>query len=430
MKSPALRAILERVLLLVGTLLLLAIGAELALRYGLPLVKPRFTRVDPDLGWHHNSSVGMHGEREGHAFYLSYNNHGFRPPDRSFEKPSDQRRIVVLGDSFVDGAEVGDDEVFTWKLNERLDGFEVINLGVYGYSTSQELVMLQKYGLKYDPDMVLLVTLPNDFVGNYTTIGDFGPTPTFVLKDGEIQFRATDHPHTRAQFRATHLPIPGAPYLHQNSHLYYALNHYIYQRLNSDSIVRLRNAERESVEVEARATIYQAIVNRMNELCVANDVPFAVLMIYDEQQLVRNKISPNLELAEALRQDGIDVIDLFDDLKSAQASGADSLYYEEDIHWNATGHAEVARILESRLPEIWPSELGKLSATESAAKTRIFTTPSGDLGDHERLLVRRQPSPQKGAQGPSESIRLSGERRQPSAIESSHLIRPRTRGSG
>jgi hypothetical protein len=28
--------------------------------------------------------------------------------------------------------------------------------------------------------------------------------------------------------------IPGAPYLHQNSHLYDALNHYIYQRLNSD----------------------------------------------------------------------------------------------------------------------------------------------------------------------------------------------------
>ena len=141
MKSPALQPILGRALLLVGTLLLLAVVAELALRFGLPLVKPRFTQVDQDLGWRHNPSVGMHGNREGHAFYLSYNNHGFRPPDRTFEKPADQRRIVVLGDSFVDGAEVGDDEVFTWKLNERLDGFEVINLGVYGYSTSQELLI-------------------------------------------------------------------------------------------------------------------------------------------------------------------------------------------------------------------------------------------------------------------------------------------------
>ncbi len=356
MKLPAFRAILGQVLLLVGTLLLLAVVAELALRYGLPIAKPRFTRVDHDLGWRHSSSVGMRGQREGHAFYLSYNNHGFRPPDRSFEKPSDQRRIVVLGDSFVDGAEVGDDEVFTWKLNERLDGFEVINLGVYGYSTSQEFVMLKQYGLKYDPDMVLLVTLPNDFVGNYATIGDFGPTPTFVLEDGEIQFRATDHPHARAQFRATNLPIPGAPYLHRNSHLYYVLNHYIYQRLNSEGIVRLRNAERDSFDTATQAKIYRAIVNQMNDLCAANDVPFAVVLIYEERQLGENEISPNLELAEALGADGIDVIDLFDDLKRAQASSADSLYYEQDIHWNAAGHAAVARILEIRLDEIWHLE--------------------------------------------------------------------------
>ena len=54
---------------------------------------------------------------------------------------------------------------------------------------------------------------------------------------------------------------------------------------------------------------------------------------------------------------------------------------------------------------------------------RIFKIPAGDVREHEGLFVSRLQFTQKRTQGPSDSIRLPGERRQSSAIESSHLIR-------
>ena len=54
---------------------------------------------------------------------------------------------------------------------------------------------------------------------------------------------------------------------------------------------------------------------------------------------------------------------------------------------------------------------------------KIFKTPAGDVREHEGLFVSRLKFTQKRIQGPSDSIRLRGERRQSSAIESSHPIR-------
>ena len=75
------------------------------------------------------------------------------------------------------------------------------------------------------------------------------------------------------------LPIPGAPYLHQNSHLYHALNHYIYQRLNSDigqrdSVRRLeghvdpRMLERRS---HARVAVVDKAMETMDTRPTCND---------------------------------------------------------------------------------------------------------------------------------------------------------------
>ena len=63
---------------------------------------------------------------EGHQYQLSYNRHGYRPPEHTYDNLEGTFRIVVLGDSFTDGSEVGDEETFTWKLQQRLEGAEVI----------------------------------------------------------------------------------------------------------------------------------------------------------------------------------------------------------------------------------------------------------------------------------------------------------------
>jgi len=77
-------------------------------------------------------------------------------------------RVAVLGDSFTFGLGVANGETFVSRLNAGSDdGRHYLNLGVPGYSTDQELLLLKKTGNALKPDIVLLVVyLANDLFDN------------------------------------------------------------------------------------------------------------------------------------------------------------------------------------------------------------------------------------------------------------------------
>ena len=91
------------------------------------------------------------------------NSDGFRGRDYPVEKPKEVYRIIVLGDSFAFGYGVNDNETFSYYLEQKLNSlnisgkrFEVLNLGVGGYNTFQEVESLNIKGLKYNPDLVII----------------------------------------------------------------------------------------------------------------------------------------------------------------------------------------------------------------------------------------------------------------------------------
>ena len=61
----------------------------------------------------------------------------------------------MLGDSITFGTGVGDDETFSHLL-DALPDLEVLNLGVDGYGTDQELIRLEREGLAFGPQVVIL----------------------------------------------------------------------------------------------------------------------------------------------------------------------------------------------------------------------------------------------------------------------------------
>jgi lysophospholipase L1-like esterase len=83
-------------------------------------------------------------------------------------KPAGVRRIVMLGDSITFGNSVAWNETFSYVLQQLLNGqagkttYEVLNLGVSGYNTTQELATLRDLGLKFSPDLIILNVCLND----------------------------------------------------------------------------------------------------------------------------------------------------------------------------------------------------------------------------------------------------------------------------
>jgi len=101
--------------------------------------------------------------------FLNYprtNAHGQRDIERTIDKPQGTLRVILLGDSVVEGFGLREiDQTLSRQMERRLAGrnWEVLNFGVSGYCTLAEVELLKTKGLQFSPDVVVLVFVQNDF---------------------------------------------------------------------------------------------------------------------------------------------------------------------------------------------------------------------------------------------------------------------------
>jgi hypothetical protein len=164
----------------------------LTIELGLALVGfnlPVFHRVDPELGMSLRPNVSGWQTGEGRAF-VSINSHGFHDRERSLEKGKGVTRIAVLGDSYTEAVQVDVDKNFCSVIERILKDsskqgheFEVLNFGVSGYGTAQELLLLRKKVSLYSPDIVVLAFLTGNDIRNNSAVLEKSPRP-FYIKSG------------------------------------------------------------------------------------------------------------------------------------------------------------------------------------------------------------------------------------------------------
>jgi lysophospholipase L1-like esterase len=129
--------------------------------------------ADPRIGYEPVPSLPEGGEDSSFHSYRFYayrgfgNSLGYRDTEHSIEKEEGSYRIVVLGDSIAAGLHVlSYEDTFPWLLQAYLREADVeadvINFGVSGYNTDQEIATLRARGVDFDPDLVLLAYCLND----------------------------------------------------------------------------------------------------------------------------------------------------------------------------------------------------------------------------------------------------------------------------
>ena len=134
-----------------------------------------FHTSDRDLGWKLKPGASGEWKGEGESF-VRVNSEGLRDREHTKAKPPNTLRVAVLGDSFTEAIHVPVEQTFWSKLERKLGNcdavkgrknVEVLNFGVQGYGTAQQLIMLRKKVWDYNPDIVVLAFyIGNDVINN------------------------------------------------------------------------------------------------------------------------------------------------------------------------------------------------------------------------------------------------------------------------
>ena len=107
----------------------------------------------PNGSWRHQTD----------CFDVEYESNSVGARDREWETAGSESRVVVLGDSFIEGWGLPVEERLT-NLLEARSGVEHLNFGMSHFGTYQQLLVYEKLARLYAHDRVLVAVTPvNDF---------------------------------------------------------------------------------------------------------------------------------------------------------------------------------------------------------------------------------------------------------------------------
>jgi hypothetical protein len=341
--------------------------------------RPPVWQFDPQLGWSHLPSSS--GRLVSPEFDVEFRIDRASFRDRGFaqEKPPSIWRALALGDSFVEGWGVPVEASVSKRLEVELGTafagrqVEVLNLGVAGYGTDQELLLYGQVGRRYQPDWVLLFFYGNDLWNNAARKGigaERGDKPHFVLgEDGQL--RLTGVPVRRTPFWDEHAweERPWSQrldrYLSQHWHLYVlvrrSLAPEVPERQQQDYYQGLYSAgddpgwERIWELTGRLLQEFRAQVAGSGARMLLVYVP-AIVQVEEENWRSKRQLHglvgeydldrPNRRLTDFSEQYHIPYLDLTAPFRLA--AQAEVLYFR-DSHWNPRGHALAASLVGERL---------------------------------------------------------------------------------
>jgi hypothetical protein len=311
--------------------------------------------------WHHDPA-GLALHWPGLTTYLpqfgqtvSFNSAGMRDREHSLEKPAGVFRILVLGDSFMEALQVPFEQSFPSLLERELAGpagrrVEVVNASVSGWGTDDELQYLTRYGLRWNPDLILVaVTLHNDISDNLRERFHTIRGGALVHQPGEDA--------TFLQYKVVQLKS----FLAARSQAFQLLSRARFSRQMRQEASQLGShvtallSPTTDPHIARGVELTELLLARMQALASAQGSRVVLVLLPLGVQLSDAKFgelaraatgSPTgLDLGKPQRlvmgaadRTRIPAIDLLPGFRAWTAGGGQALFLERDGHWNAQGH--------------------------------------------------------------------------------------------
>lgn len=172
---------------------ILALGlAEFLCRPLFPSWRPAsgdrlFWQYDAVLGWFHQPGSSGTFNHPDFSVAVHHNSAGFRDAEIGPLSP-EQKRILLLGDSFAWGYGVEMPETLAEQLEKRLPQWDVLNCGVSGYGTDQEMLLYKEKLRGIAAHAVVLLVCENDLENNVHNVQYWHNKPLFQEKGGHLSY--------------------------------------------------------------------------------------------------------------------------------------------------------------------------------------------------------------------------------------------------
>lgn len=397
------RFLLHAFFLVLGAVISLVIGETVVARIRPQLIYRKAKAVTPDCFV--PDSVSPFSLRKGHTCIVSnteerievpvhINSLGYRGQDFSSAKSEGTKRTLMLGDSFVFGYLVPDDQTIAAHVERQLNTssdrhHEVINAGFHaGYSPDSYYAYLADRGMELAPDTVMLGLFSyndvSDLSENEWISLDTSGLPKVVRSrwrevfEGEFLYRQID-------------PSYKIPILRE-SHLFHLVFNFLKPRFSALGVASLDTPKGEKLRgctltsacidlfSEEEDRLYR-VIRGMNRLVTDRGARFLVFIIpvdyqiypfaFDKYQFAE-RLDPdhpdflNTRIATNLEQDSIEVFDLYPALKANKEAGGKYPYYLHDGHFSPIGTAMVATTIADYLT----GEANMIEATGSTVVNR------------------------------------------------------------
>jgi hypothetical protein len=331
-----------------GAIFIAALVAEVFLRLCGPLRTHATTVAHPTLHHAHRPGASIlygipGGEYE--PVIMHFDTQGARRPSASVSDESSKPfRLAVLGDSFVEAAQVTWEHSFTGMLAAKYSATTAVrNFGTASYSPLLSLLQWRQIIVAWRPTHVLYLSYENDFGGLENPLSD-----TSYMQDatrspeGEIIAIQAQHSWPRQIMDRSYLRwelLKGWRAL-QN-------------KLNHDATsANGTNPHPAAPQIQEPST--GLILTLRREVEASGGQFFQAAVPCKSRHMQAEVSQTSLEAAFAAKlmhwavSEGIDFIDL-DPVFADAARRGEPLFFKQDIHFNQKGHAAAFQCFVSRL---------------------------------------------------------------------------------
>jgi len=359
--------------------LVLAFALLEALLRIFPIYTTNFTKPNPYFGWSHIEnkegwflpSGGCTGE---FATYVKINSKGLRDYEHEYSKPENVTRVLILGDSFMEGFQVELNQTFAKRLealfsnSENKKEIEIINAGTGGYGTDNELLFYKYEGYKYMPDIVILFFFGgNDPIDNYyrlnlkrsinvnsnneTLESLYTQKPFFIIKNGKLILK--NFPSSYSKETTTIIKD-----LFRDCRLCFLIKHLLTKIASSNNINKSMEVLNKLYDKEYNSEyitawkITEKLLDEIKDVVEKNNSKFLVVYIPRKEEIGQGRLGNNFYIKKVqnmflniCKTNNLTCINLSPYFEKIFQTTQQKLYYDCDGHWNSYGHELAAKII-------------------------------------------------------------------------------------